>query len=246
MEISQQEVMFEPSYFVRSGREYIDCFLYSSSKLTAVNPRAFKKMRKEKLISRFIEPILKMSDEERESLIDSFTTIVSGFEGIDDPEAKVTELAEEVKKTNKMADRLIKAQHAFENVLDENERIGVLKDVTIKVKSLLSAVHDYLRVDLVSFKDSHLEELVITRRIIYECIKLAEVAVVDLAEIKTVKHAIDKLALISLSLLRLEAARRGKMDYQDLYRDIAYLEPMTIRKFDARIKSIQDILAFSS
>ncbi|MHA2143448.1 MAG: hypothetical protein ACXADD_18380 [Candidatus Thorarchaeota archaeon] len=247
MEIPQQEVMFEPSYFVRSGREYIDCFLYSSSKLTAVDPRAFKKMRKEKRISMIIEPILEMSEEEREKLIDTFTTMVSEFEGFGNPQAKMLELAKEVEKMNKMAERLRRAQDAFENLLTERERIDVLRDVTIRVRNLLNAVFEYLREDVIDFKESFLKELVITRRIIYECIKLTEMAENDLIDSKTVQEALNKLAIISLCLLRLEASRRGKMDYDDLNRDLAYLTSLTKKKFfDAKIRSIRDVLALST
>lgn len=234
--------MIEPSYIDRSSRQYTECVLNSSYKLTAVEPGILKRMRKSQVL-KLIQRIENMTDDDREELMDSLTTIVSSYESIDDPETKSSELLSEASKISKIADRFDDLRHLFRNRFTDEEKMVILKDVTIKTKQLLTIPFQYLREDLVNFKDTILEEMIVTRRILYECIKLAHMAEDDLVLSRRMDRVQQKLAWISLALLRLEAARRGKMSYEALYNDIAILGSVTVKGIpEAGIGSIQEVL----
>ena len=192
---------------------------------------------------KLIQQIADMTDDDREELMDSLTTIVAGYESIDDPEIKSSELLTEASKISKIADKFDDLRRFFQNRFTDDEKVLILEDVTIKTKQLLAIPFKYLRDDLVDFKDTILEEMIVTRRILYECIKLADMAEHDLVLSKRIDRAQQRLAWISLSLLRLEAARREKMSYEALYNDVAILGSVTVKGIpEASIGSIQEIL----
>jgi hypothetical protein len=194
-----------------------------------------------------INTIVQLTHEDVEELIDALTDMVSIPEDSDDFEKTAKRLVANIESVEKFGGYLRTLRSAFEYKLDSNEQVEVFKGAIIKTSSRLQTVYKFVREDLESTEES-IEELFITKQILYQCLKLAKAAETNQDSTTEIQKAsVMYLFHLSMLLLRLEAARRGKIGYGELYKDIAVSNTLTKNYVldESKIASIHEILGLA-
>jgi hypothetical protein len=233
-----EHMILETNYSTRAYGEYFRTIIGSRSYLVEADRNYLKKIRRHS-ISHIIDRFLYMDDEEREKIMEILTDIVSGKTKLDDYE-KVDKKIEE----SAFGQKLVLLQNIFENLTNE-QKYEILKDAVTRTKAHLEIIYKIIKDDLNEIAEEHLDKVIIAKQIIYACINLIDQVETAFTakDLEDISKKSDRLSLISILLLRLEAARRGKIEFKELNHDLYIVSDFIEKKLvEEKIGSIYDII----
>lgn len=235
--------VFETNYSDRASKEYFEALIDAYAPLSALDYNYLKKIRRTRLgVS--INKFMNMSYVEREEFIDLLTDLISS-----NPEADMDayeEFKEKMKKLKKYGEKIENFTRIFKNRFNEYQQTQIIKDAIIKINSHLHIIYKILKedVDKLIFDSKSVEFIIISKQILFICIKLANECENRLERtVKIDPTTAQNIFLIFILLLKLEAARRGKLDYKRLYEDITLVNTRTQNVLvEERVGSIFEVL----
>ncbi|TET82193.1 hypothetical protein E3J38_02570 [candidate division TA06 bacterium] len=238
----------ETSYSINASREYYHSLIGSNFQLATAEKPLLKKFRKAQY-QRHIDSVMGLNWEEMDKLVDALTDLVAEPEDFSSYSKRAETLVRKFEKVEKIGDKLAVLRNAFEKKLSPHQQVAVYKSAIAKVRGKIWTIHSHARDDLGSVDEENLESMIITKQVLYQCLKFARAA----EEAQASPARIDRKSTVfmfylSMLLLRLEAARRGKIEYTALYNDLAATSPLTknILVKEEEIGTIYDILGFVS
>jgi len=239
--------MLETNYISRASTEYFRSILDTNCKFTAVEPRYLKKIH-QTTYKRSIESILDLSESEREHMLDLLTDFAASMDYLGNTKKLMKDLNEKMEGIERIGGKLALLTKAFEEKLSPQQQLQILNDAVIKTNARLRTIYKYANIDFEEVDEANLEKIVITKQILYECIKLGIEAEKRIETGKRVgKEVAEGIFSIGILLLRLEAARRGKMPFTNLYNDLSIVSGLTTSRLtEEQIGSVYEVLGIEA
>lgn len=234
----------ETKYFTDASREYYISILDSYLPLYASDPKYLQKIRQTRYLEQ-IEEITTLPEKEREELIDAFTDLA--IRPKDRTIEEYEKLKDSIAKIKKYGEKLERALHNFEKSLQPHQQLEIFKTAIIKINSNLRTIYKLMKEDLKEFiaKNGDIEFILLSKQTVYTCIRIATDIENRLEKNKRIdKNIANKVLILFILMIELEAVRRKKVGVKELYDDLTFantqVEPFLIPP--DQIGSLYDIL----
>jgi hypothetical protein len=241
------EAMSGVSYHKSWGRQYYETIIIPI--VPIVNVEQFARL-KQRDVNRFLDKARTLGQPDevtRERIIDALTDYFSGE--IEQVFSKKFQkgLINAIKVEPEFHRSILMLVNYFEKNLSESQKAEFIKNSIVLARSNVRVLYDSITDDLMRARKKDMEDVMLAKQVVYEIAKLLDQCHTQVSKKRRMKQlpkeAMRNLNLSLYLLIRLEAARRGKIDEYALHDDLTIASQYTENILgDDRIGSVYDIL----